>query len=255
MRRNKIYLFCLLTTVFICINLLFIQCTFDHKTNIKTYYFPLHNLKDGLVYEYRGVNNEQLPPYYWFYRSIRAAESTFLTGMYYDYTFTPQQFIREERIDNGMLLEETFIYETDSLGLQNQIPVEVAAGNAFPFEVKDSLGVFLYNISWYSPKDSMAYTLIRNRRYKGKTTFAYKDKDYRAIEFSVRELIETEQEGFLNIELEGKEIYAQGLGLVYVSKKSLDSNFEQSYQLYDTYSMEALEAKFGEQLEREKRKE
>jgi len=58
------------------------QCQLNEKTNIKTYYFPLHDLYEGLTYEYRAVGNEQLPPYYWYYRTIDQEESTFLTGMY-----------------------------------------------------------------------------------------------------------------------------------------------------------------------------
>jgi len=226
-----------------------IQCRFDGNTNIKTYYFPLHDLYDGLTYEYRGVHNEQLPPYYWYYRTMEQEEATYLTGMYYDYNFIPQQFIREERVSNGMLMDELFIYQTDSTDKQVQIPVDVTAGNTFPFEVKDSLGIFLYNISWFSPIDSATNTIVRNRRYQGKTTFEFKGKKYDAIEFSVRELIENEQEGVLKVELEGREIYAQGLGLVYVRKKAIGSPFEQTYQLYDRYPMKQLEEKFGRSLQ------
>lgn len=232
------------------LGLLFLnQCRFDGKTNIKTYYYPLHDLYDGLTYEYRGVNNEQLPPYYWYYRTVEQGGSTYLTGMYYDYNFIPQQFIREEKVSNGMLMDELFVYQTDSTDKQVQIPVEVTAGNTFPFEVQDSLGVFLYNISWFSPIDSATNTIIRNRRYQGKTSFEFKGKKYNAIEFSVRELIENEQEGVLKVELEGTEIYAQGLGLVYVSKKAIGSPFEQTYQLYNRYPMEKLEEKFGRSLQ------
>ncbi|MEM9848292.1 MAG: hypothetical protein AAF847_10410 [Bacteroidota bacterium] len=248
MQTNKLHTSILCFSLVLCAALIWTQCSFDGTTNIKTYYFPLHDLYNGMVYEYNGVDNENLPPYYWFYRSIDQEESTFLTGMYYDYTFTPQQFIREEKIKNGMLLEELFLYETDTIGKQEQIPVNIAAGNAFPFEVKDSLGIFLYNINWYSPKDSMNYTLVRNRSYQGKTTYEYQGKSYRAITFKVRELVETEQEGFLKVELTGEEIYAEGIGLVYTSKKALDGGYEQTYQLKDTYTMEALEQKFGESL-------
>jgi len=229
--------------------LLLMQCHIDGKTNIKTYYYPLHDLYNGLTYEYRGVNNEQLPPYYWYYRTVEQEGSTYLTGMYYDYNFIPQQFIREERVSNGMLMDELFVYQTDSTDKQLQIPVDVAAGNTFPFEVQDSLGVFLYNISWFSSIDSATNTIIRNRRYQGKTAFEFKGKRYDAIEFSVRELIENEQEGTLKVELEGKEIYAQGLGLVYVSKKAIGSPFEQTYQLYDRYPMKQLEEKFGKSFQ------
>jgi len=144
-----------------------------------------------------------------------------------------------------MLLEELFLYQSDSTDKQTRIPVEIVAGNNFPFEVQDSLGIFLYNIQWFSPADSSTNTLIRNRRYLGRTTYEFEGKEYAAIEFGVRELIENEQEGFLKIELKGKEIYAQGLGLVYTHKEAIDSGFEQTYQLYARYPMMELEKKFG----------
>jgi hypothetical protein len=233
------------------ISLLFLllACQFDGRTNIKTYNFPLHELQEGIAYEYRPVNDERLPPYYWYYRSLKQDDQIFLTGLYYDFEFIPQQFIREEQVDNGMVLQELYIYETNSEDKQDQLEAEVIAGATFPFEVTDSLGAFVYNVSWYSPKDSINYNLIRNRRFLEKTTYTYKDEAYPAVRFRVRELIETEQEGFLTLELIGEEIYAQGIGLVYTSKRAVEGDFEQTYALYDRYPMTELEAKFGASLE------
>ncbi|MEM1328502.1 MAG: hypothetical protein AAGI23_21280 [Bacteroidota bacterium] len=233
-----------------CLCLLF-GCSSDGRTNIKTYNLPLHELQDGLAYEYRAVDNEQLPPYYWYYRSLKQEESIYLTGLYYNHEFIPQQFVREEQVDNGMVLQEMFVYETNSEDLQDQVDVTVLQGATFPFEVTDSLGAFVYNVNWYSSKDSMTYNVVRNRRYLGKTAYIYKEKEYPAVRFRVRELIETEQIGFLSIELTGEEIYAQGIGLVYTSKEAVDGSFEQAYALYDRYPMTELEAKFGASLKEE----
>ncbi|MEM6698678.1 MAG: hypothetical protein AAF599_09805, partial [Bacteroidota bacterium] len=74
--HSKIYLFLIFSVGL----LLLIQCRFDGKTNIKTYYYPMYELYDGLTYEYRGISNEQLPPYYWYYRTVEQGESTYLTG-------------------------------------------------------------------------------------------------------------------------------------------------------------------------------
>lgn len=225
-------------------------CQTDRTTNIKTYYFPLHELYDGLVYEYQSVSDEQLPPYYWYYRTVDKEDGAVtLTGMYYNYEFEPQQFIQEERISNGMILEDLFIYEPNSVGKQDQVIAKIIEDTVFPFEVRDSSGVFLYEAQWFSPTDSTNYTIVRNRRYQGKTSFTYQDKDYLAIKLQVRELIETEQEGFLTIELMGEEIYAQGLGLVEVKKESVTGSFKQHYRLADRYLMTDLEEKFSLYLE------
>lgn len=235
---------------FFSIVLLLNACQSDGTTNVKTYYFPLHDLYDGLVYEYEGVDDEQLPPYYWYYRTVEKEDGTVtLTGMYYNYAFEPQQFIQEERIGNGMILEDLFLYELNADGKQDQIIAEIVEDTVYPFEVRDSLGIFLYEVQWFSPSDSTNYTIVRNRRYQGKTSFTYQDKDYLAVRFQVRELIETEKEGFLTIEMIGEEIYAQGLGLVEVKKEAVTGSFKQHYRLVDRYLMTELEEKFSRFLE------
>jgi hypothetical protein len=219
-------------------------CQVEQKRNVEAYYLPLKALKEGLVYEYQSTNPDTFPPYYWYYRTIEQGRSTFLTGMYYDYKFMPQQLIRQLKVANGILLEEAFIYETDSNGYQIQIPMEINNGNSFPFEVKDSLGVFLYRVSWQSALDTSKISVIRNRRFISITTYDFQGKSYPAIEFSVRELVEHDKEGVLTIELIGREIYAKGIGLVYVEKRALQGNYRQVYYLSNRYEMSVLEQKF-----------
>ncbi len=221
------------------------SCQLSSNIDIQNYYLPLSELKDGLVYEYQSINGE-FPPYYWYFRTIEQGNSTFLTGMNYNYRFMPQQFIRETKVSNGMLLEEAYIYEMDTSEKQIKVPLDIVAGNVFPFQVQDSLGIFLYNVNWQSALDGIQTTIIRNRQYKGKTTFEFKGKEYPAITFSVKELIEDEREGVLKLELTGKEIYVKGIGLVYTEKQMLNGDFQQVYQLKDRYSMQVLESKFKE---------
>lgn len=234
--------------IFIMISLFFsfcMACQMGQKRNIEAYYLPLKTLKDGLVYEYQSTNPDTFPPYYWYYRTIEQGSSTFLTGMYYDYKFMPQQLIRQLKVSNGMLLEEAFIYETDSSEYQIQIPMEINNGSSFPFEVKDSFGVFLYNVSWQSVLDTSRITVVKNRRFTATTTYDFQGKSYPAIEFSVRELVEHDKEGVLAIELIGKEIYAKNIGLVYVEKSTIQGNYQQVYRLSDRYEMSVLEQKFA----------
>lgn len=232
-------------TIIILFGSICIACQIEQKRNIEAYYLPLKDLKDGLVYEYQSTNPDTFPPYYWYYRTIKQGSSTFLTGMYYDYKFMPQQLIRQLKVSNGMLLEEAFIYETDSSGYQIQIPMEISNGNSFPFEVKDSLGVFLYHTSWQSALDNSKITVIKNRRFVSAITYDFQGKRYPAIEFSIRELVEHDKEGVLAVELIGKEIYAKGIGLVYVEKSAIQGNYQQTYRLFDRYEMSILEQKFA----------
>lgn len=219
-------------------------CQPDEYRDIRGYYFPLKELKDGLTYEYRSLRNDSLAPNYWYYRSFVKPDSIFLTGTYYEYDLLPQQFIREEMVSNGVLLEEMYVYARDSTGEQHRSRVEVLQGNAFPFEVRDSGGVFLYKIRWQSPTDtSITTTLIKNRIYRGDTTYQYKGETLDCIFFEVRELVEQEQEGFLEQEFSGLEFYAKELGLVYY-RKDIQEDFTLEYGLHDRYSMDRLEEKF-----------
>lgn len=221
----------------------------DGRRDIRDFYFPLKSLTDGLVYEYRPLRYDSLTPVYWYYRSLLLEEGIFLTGTYYEYDLTPQQFIREEMVSNGMLLEDIFLYETDSTGRQQQVAVEVLAGNAFPFAVSDSSGIFLYKVRWQPPSDPGAtITLIKNRRFLGDTTLTIGEQKYDCIAFEVRELLEREENGYLEKEFSGLELYAKGVGLVYY-KKDIADDLTLEYQLARRYPMTELEDQFRQQLE------
>ena len=225
-------------------SLLFAGCQQDGKRDIRDYYFPLNSLTEGLVYEYEAIRPDSLAPYYWYYRSAATEQQLFLTGTYYEVDLIPRQFTREEMVSNGMLLEELSLHQTDSLGKQHPYPVNVVAGNTFPFYVSLPGGVFLYRIEWQEPSDpSTTTTLIKNRRYLGDTTFVHRNQAYECVAFEVRELVEVESEGVLEQEFDGVEFYAKGIGLVYVKKQVTDElSFE--YALADRYPMDTLEQKF-----------
>lgn len=219
------------------------------KRNIKEYYFPLDELSEGKVYEYHTVNNDSFPPFYWYYRTIEQEGTSYLTGQYYDAEFVPQQFFREEIISNGTLLNDYYLYETDTTGKQVQIPVEILSNTVFPFEVKDSSGIFLYKIKWAeyeNPSNTM--TLIRNRRFMGDDTYSYKGKKYDCVQFFLKELFDSQAEGHLEHQFQGKELYAKGIGLVYYIKKVSDI-LTLEYELRDIYDMKTFERKFKEQME------
>ncbi len=220
----------------------------DDTRNIREYYFPLKQLQDGLVYEYHAVNNDSLAPTRWYFRSLVLDSGIYLTGMNYTPDLTPLQFSREEMVKNGMLLQDLFLYETDSTGNQQRIDVEIIAGSVFPFEVRDSGGIFLYKVSWQPPSDPGAtIILVKNRRYAGDTTFVFENKRYDAVVFEVKELLSHEQEGFFEREFSTTEWYAKGLGLVYY-RKEIAEDFILESRLAHRYPMEELEAIFRQKL-------
>ena len=225
-----------------------LDCSDDQK-NIRDYYFPLKQLKEGLVYEYQAIAPDSLAPYYWFYRSIIEEDRVFLTGTYYEVDLIPKQFTQEELVENGMLLDTLILYYTDSTDRQQPIKVDIVAGNLFPFQVSLPSGVFLYNVHWQEPDDpTTTTTLIKNRRYLGDTTFVFQNKTYDCVVFDVKELVEVNQEGALEQQFSGIEFYAKGVGLVY-TKRIINEHLSFEYALANRYQMDTLEQKFLERYQ------
>lgn len=226
-------------TIFLFLGL---QCQTDDSRDIQAFYYPIADLEAGKVYEYHPIGNTTMEKDYWYYKTTKEGKSTYFTGSYYDEQQNVRQFFKEEKLHNGMLLEEMKIHYRDTSNVQQSIPVEIQAGNAFPFKVKQPSGIFLYKIKWIDPFDpSVHTTLIRNRRYIGDTTYVYQGKTYECIQFELRELIENYKkgEGYAEPEYDGLEIYAKDLGLVYY-RKNISENFRLEYELKNIYPLEDL---------------
>jgi len=219
-------------------------CNRSDKKNIRDFYFPLKQLKEGTVYAYESLQNDSLiDTTYWYYRSFISDSAIFLTGTYYGSFPEPQQFVREEMVRNGMLLNDMYLYVSDSTGKQQPVPTTILSGSVFPFEVSDSGGVFLYKVQFAFPTNSTdTITLIKNRRYLGDTTYTVQNELAQAVVFDLRELIESgnSQQGYVEPRYGGKEIYAKGKGLVY-SEKQVNAELKLANRLVFTCTMEALE--------------
>ncbi|MCF8247678.1 MAG: hypothetical protein K9J37_21595 [Saprospiraceae bacterium] len=236
---------CLALTAF------FIACANKEENglrNIEDYYYPLSDLQDGKVYEYEPLGEEGDPPVYWYYRSVLEGGSGYLVGMSYDPAFNPDQFVREERVWNGMLLKDFIIYETDAEGKSQQIRAGIEAANVFPFEVKPLGGVLLSSLHWRPLGDSSSITLVRNRQFDSDTTVVFQGKNVDAVKFNTRELVDQEEEGHLELEFGGTEVYAKKIGLVYF-RKNVSGQRRIEYRLKSVYSMAEFEQKFKEKLE------
>ena len=222
-----------------------ISCSGDDRKDIRGYYFPIDNLEEGMVYEYKAVNNDSLAPNYWYYKSVPTDSGTFFIGNFYDPNLVVRQFFREEVVDNGCLMTEYFLYDVDSTGLQKRFPAEVLAPNSFPFMVRDSGGIFLFKLQWtFSEEPLKTTTLIRNRRYIGTEKFPYKGEMRDCVAFQLKELVDDYDEGHFEQQYSGVELYAKGIGLVYY-KKEINKNLSLEYELADIYPMKTLEEKLN----------
>lgn len=224
------------------------QCTSDPNNTLEAYYFPIDDLKEGLVYEYQPTDKRQSMDY-WYLKTFDMDTAVYLTAQFYNEAFEVRQFSREEIVQNGVMQLDNFIYETDSLGKQTRIDGQILAPAAFPFQAKDSTSVFLMKIKWvYNETPESSLTLIRNRRYLGKTNFSVNEKSYDCIKIGLKELVRSTDNGDLEQEYEGTEIYAKGIGLLYY-KKIISDDFIIEYNLKDRYSMDEFQEQFKKSLE------
>ncbi|MBP7821909.1 MAG: hypothetical protein KA010_03220 [Saprospiraceae bacterium] len=209
--------------------------------SIKAYYYPEKALEQGLVYEYRSLNDSvNNLPYYWNYKYVITDTAKFLTGQYYDNNYLPMQLSSEEIVDNGALMMQYFINSVDSTGGLHPISVNIKANNVFPFNVKDSLGIFLYHVDWKNYPDSTSTTeVIRNRRFLGFQKTTIFGKAYDCVVFGIKEEINSIADGTLSTSVEGVEYYAKDKGLVY-SKKVIGDKIIKEYGLYATYPLDSL---------------
>ena len=237
----------ILFTLILGIMILFISaCQIDSKNYLPEYFYPMEKWEEGMVYEYHPINNAQLPVEYWYFRKMKKDGTTILTGQYYDNTYTPRQIFNAEVTNEGVFLKDYILYEFDSLGNVNQNSAEVLERVSFPFQIKDTNQVFPSKLKWKMPTEEYPnghLELTRDRKFKGDTTYSFKNKSYDCVEFQIAELMSDFNDGHLEKEYQGKEFYAKKLGLIYY-KKEIDENFVLEYELRDTFSMAKFEEKF-----------
>jgi hypothetical protein len=126
---------------------------------------------------------------------------------------------------------------------------EVIYNNVFPFEVRDSGGIFLMQLKWvFADNPPVTTTLTRNRQYSGKRSYIVEGENVEVAVLTLREEVDDQNNGHWTREYEGVEYYAKNIGLVYY-KKEIDENFILEYELRKRYPMSELEKKFKQQLE------
>lgn len=214
------------------------QCAVD-GWNTRKYYFPLKKLEEGKVYAFKNVGNIGPSKVYWYYRAILGKEEVYLTATYYEDQPNPLQLVTERLVENGMIREELFLFEVDSIGKSQRTKAEIEVGDAFPFYVKERGGIFLQKQTWMDRETGHKMTLIKNRIFGGEDTFTWEGKELDAVQFEVKELLIDEADGALELEFSGNEVYAEGLGLVYYEKE-IEEGVVMAYRLEDIMEMDDL---------------
>jgi hypothetical protein len=224
----------------VCIILVFasiLSC--DDRRNIKEFYFPTDELVIGKVYAYEPTEGTAGDIDYWYYKSVVRDSGFYFTASYYDPLKEVRQLVTEKIVSNGALAKQYVLFEPDTTGTYQKIEARLESPNTFPFLVKDSTGVFLFSLKYESVNAPGTQYLIRNRRYLGDgPDFELDGVRYPTIRFKLKEVYGNEQEGSAEIEGEGEELYAKGLGLVYYRKSVADGKYVYAYRLKKRMSME-----------------
>ncbi len=207
-------------------------CSADEKLPLRDYYIPRIEA-DSVVIHYEALVPVGFPDEKWVMRlDADGGSGPVLTTQTYDINGRLAQVSQEEFTQVGSVSRSLVIHTYDSSGHQKTASAEILDANVFPFFYPDSGDFYRHKFKWIDPRDSLEYTLEKERYYACDTTFNYKGRDHDAIVFDLIEELETfwEHDGMTQSEWTGREIYAKGLGLVYYHKK-ISPTLQKTYRL------------------------
>ncbi len=223
--------------------LLFSACGDEgSERDIRDYYFPLKQLQTGQVYEYHVQGADTIAPDRWYYFSIANDSTFYFTKVLYGKNFQQEQLIREQVVNNGLLVNTIFQYSYDSVGIAQSTKGEIISPNAFPFLVEDSTYV-QYDVRFATPTGSQRVQF--QRAFAGDTTYTIQGEEYPAVVFRLNGTVDVRDrvEGDIEPPFWGEEIYAKGIGLVAYRRWFSPEGGGLQYILQDRYALEELEAK------------
>jgi len=227
-------------------------CT--RESDLRDYYFPVDELKEGLVYQYSPVGNNRQQPQHWFYKTHTINDKQLLSCQTYDQSGSVEQFTLEEITANRSLATEYRLISYDSTGKMHTTNLTIEKNQMFPFGKPDKNAIQRFKVNWNDPVNTQYYNeLNRGRAFHQFTQHEFKGKPVDCAEFIMVETIDVEQKdaGVQTLETTTKELYAKGLGLIYYQKKTGDKTLY-TYQLTDRISMEEFTKKFKNELDKRK---
>jgi len=233
----------------------FCGCKKDvQEQNFLKYYYPFEELKKGLIYEYIPVKNDSLGLNYWYYSVHKVEGVEYLIGNNYNQNFEVQQFVREQINGDIISLKDYILYENHQGAEIGQTSVEILKDEVFPINLIDTTRVYQNKIKWDIPQEKgTSISINRKRSFMNNGDYEFEGKLRPCVIMKVDEHLEhfVEDDGYLEPEYPGVEIYAEGIGLVYM-KKVFSEGVEMEYKLNERYSMEAFEKKYARKLSTEK---
>ncbi|CAH0998804.1 hypothetical protein LEM8419_00132 [Neolewinella maritima] len=195
--------------------LLLLSCT--QQADVRDYYFPVRELTDGLVYEYanKGTLTDE-PAEYWYFLGVDRDTALYLSATQYADGMTPVQLARERITNEGVELEELFLFPPSLSGERKRVTTDIIYPRSFPFYLDDGRAVG-YRIGFSPPDNPDATNYVSlDRTYQKDTTLTVMGQPRDAIVFGLTGEVSQRDPrlGDISPTFTGYEVYAEGLGLV-----------------------------------------
>ena len=233
---DKLTAFTLFTVACTC----FVLVACQERPDMASYYFPISELDDGLVYRYEAVGALPLPDENWYYKAFVRGSDRYLVGQAYSPEGRVSQLVMEKETTLGMIADSILLFFPDSSNKDIPVSVDINKKAVFPFYYNSDERLD-YEIIWTSPSDSLQYTLGRQRQYSGDTAIVFEGKMRQGVIFSLEESLETfwVHDGTTNSRWGGIEIYLEGIGLYYY-RKNVSKELVKEYRLAERMTMNAF---------------
>lgn len=229
----------MLNRLFVVFGLLVFWASCSNNSGInyqgqENYYLPIDQLKHSdLLMEYRYLETGDAP-FYWLYNlDISDEAAVLLQGQQLDVYGELLAETQELLVENGVVLKSQNIIERDTQQLEwVKTEFDILSDDLFLFGDWDTSSKVSSKISFASKiYQGQKTTISKDRQFLGDTTIIFQDKSYAAKQISVNEWYDIEEVGHLEFGVQGIEVYALGLGLVYV-KKFTESGQRIEYYLH-----------------------
>jgi hypothetical protein len=195
--------------------------------SLRKFYFPIEELMgDGLVYEYLDDSLKVVADYT-LYKTVKdEAGDLFLVAARYnglfEQTYVSSVWIAAE----GTILKDYQFIETDSISGKSIVtPAKIEENIYFPFKSSpDSGKIYRYTMSVTLPSDSaLNIDIVRERKFDKFLEYEFDGQKRAAVQFigtDYQSVFDAKNKGAdLKTSSEIKEIYAAGIGLVFIEQK------------------------------------
>lgn len=215
------------------------------RTDYKSYYFPIEQCADGMVYIYDPVDQLGHGREIWFLKSEPSDSGWVLRTRIYDSSKTLVQEVTEMEVGNGTIARSYAFFTRDTADQLVTVPLQIQRANLFPYDIGDTSLLYTFVVSYKEPGDtSLTTTLTRQRRYKGKDEILLPDGAHKSLVFALKEKMENEGVGFLTLEFEGEEVYAKDIGLAAWQKVQAPGDTV-AYYLQQRLTLKEFTTQFG----------